>query len=249
MTELKIGTLAERTGVSVRTLHYYEEIGLLSPARRTASNHRLYTQQHIEQLLKIRTLQQLGFELDTIKTLLKQPSPNLLPLLQARIQHAQSQRHQLNTLCAQLETIIDHLHTTDHPSVDHCIQTLEAITMTDQYNNYYTQEQLDTLAGRLKQYSSEDIKNVESAWKTLFDDIRDAIAQGVKPEDPESADYVTRYTKLLNMFSGGDANIEASAQRVWDDHGDTLNQTHNYNFNDPALTAFIQDARNHHPPT
>ena len=38
----KVGELAEQTGVSVRTLHYYDEIGLLSPSQRTGSGHRLY---------------------------------------------------------------------------------------------------------------------------------------------------------------------------------------------------------------
>ncbi|MCZ6824200.1 MAG: MerR family DNA-binding transcriptional regulator [Gemmatimonadetes bacterium] len=38
---LKVGELARRTGLSVRTLHHYDEIGLLSPARRTATVHRL----------------------------------------------------------------------------------------------------------------------------------------------------------------------------------------------------------------
>ena len=38
----KVGELAEQTGVSVRTLHYYDEIGLLSPSERTGSGHRLH---------------------------------------------------------------------------------------------------------------------------------------------------------------------------------------------------------------
>lgn len=40
--EMRVGELAKRTGVSVRTLHYYEEIGLLRPAYRTAAGHRVY---------------------------------------------------------------------------------------------------------------------------------------------------------------------------------------------------------------
>ena len=56
----KVGELAERTGLSVRTLHYYDEIGLLSPSRRTAAGHRLYTAGDVVRLQQIRSLKQPG---------------------------------------------------------------------------------------------------------------------------------------------------------------------------------------------
>ena len=64
---LKVGELARRTGLSVRTLHHYDEIGLLSPARRTASGHRLYGRDEIQRLQQIRSLRQLGFSLMEIR--------------------------------------------------------------------------------------------------------------------------------------------------------------------------------------
>ena len=44
---MKIGELAKQTGLSIRTLHYYDEIGLLSPSHRTDADHRLYSDQDI----------------------------------------------------------------------------------------------------------------------------------------------------------------------------------------------------------
>ena len=58
---LKVGELARQTGLSVRTLHYYDEIGLLSPSQRTGSGHRLYTAGDIVRLRQIKSLQHLGF--------------------------------------------------------------------------------------------------------------------------------------------------------------------------------------------
>ena len=60
MTLIKIGELAKRAGVSVRTLHYYEEIGLLMPASRTEAGHRKYGRQAIERLQQVKSLQHLG---------------------------------------------------------------------------------------------------------------------------------------------------------------------------------------------
>lgn len=65
---MKIGELADTTGVTVRTLHYYEEIGLLRPSERTPAGHRLYAGPEIERLYRIRLLKQLGIPLDGVKT-------------------------------------------------------------------------------------------------------------------------------------------------------------------------------------
>jgi MerR family transcriptional regulator, thiopeptide resistance regulator len=51
---LKVGDLAKQTGVSVRTLHYYDEIGLLSPSHRTDTGYRLYDKADIMRLQQIR---------------------------------------------------------------------------------------------------------------------------------------------------------------------------------------------------
>jgi DNA-binding transcriptional MerR regulator len=61
---LKVGDLAKQTAVSVRTLHYYDEIGLLSPSGRTESGYRLYATQDIVRLQQIVSLRQIGFSLE-----------------------------------------------------------------------------------------------------------------------------------------------------------------------------------------
>ena len=63
----RVGELARRTGLSVRTLHYYDEIGLLLPSRRTDGGHRLYTAGDVLRLQRIRSLQHLGFTLREIR--------------------------------------------------------------------------------------------------------------------------------------------------------------------------------------
>src|SRR6266540_3219671 len=63
----KVGDLARRTGLSIRTLHYYDEIGLLSPSHRTGSGHRLYDVDDVARLQRILSLRQLGFSLEEVK--------------------------------------------------------------------------------------------------------------------------------------------------------------------------------------
>ena len=65
-----IGKLSRLTGCNVETIRYYERIGLLPPAPRTAGGHRLYCDRHRRRLAFIRRSRELGFPLDEIRTLL-----------------------------------------------------------------------------------------------------------------------------------------------------------------------------------
>ena len=67
---LTIGKLGQATGVKVPTIRYYEEIGLLPEAERTAGNQRLYSQKALERLRFIRHSRELGFSLEAIRDLL-----------------------------------------------------------------------------------------------------------------------------------------------------------------------------------
>jgi MerR family copper efflux transcriptional regulator len=70
---LKIGEVAARAGVSVRTVDYYTGLGLISPAARSDGSFRLYDPAVIERIATIRQLESLGVGLDTITTALANP--------------------------------------------------------------------------------------------------------------------------------------------------------------------------------
>ncbi|PPF78443.1 MerR family transcriptional regulator [Pseudoclavibacter sp. Z016] len=72
MTEetMQIGKLADRTGMSIRSLRHYDEIGLLVPSARTEGGFRLYTAEDEERLLLIRRMKPLGYSLEQMRALL-----------------------------------------------------------------------------------------------------------------------------------------------------------------------------------
>ena len=69
-TELRIGEIAKRAGVSIDTLRYYERLKLLPRPRRSSGGFRLFAPEHIERVKFIKQAQDLGFSLDEIKSLL-----------------------------------------------------------------------------------------------------------------------------------------------------------------------------------
>ena len=70
MSEFAIGEASRRSGVKVPTIRYYEQIGLLPEAERSAGNQRLYSRKALDRLIFVRHTRELGFTLDTIRELL-----------------------------------------------------------------------------------------------------------------------------------------------------------------------------------
>jgi MerR family mercuric resistance operon transcriptional regulator len=68
--DFSIGEIAQRTGVHIETVRYYEKVGLVPPPPRTEGGHRLYADDHLKRLIFIRRSRELGFTLDEIRNLL-----------------------------------------------------------------------------------------------------------------------------------------------------------------------------------
>ena len=100
-----IKQVSEISGVSVRTLHHYDEIGLLSP-KKQENGYRYYTGEELSQLQTILYYKYLGFSLKEIKSLMKQDEDNLLPHLKHQLNLMQKEKDRLLTLIDTLEKTI-----------------------------------------------------------------------------------------------------------------------------------------------
>jgi len=69
-TTMHIGAVAERTGLSLRTLRHWDEVGLVTPSGRTDGGFRLYTESDVDRILLVRRMKPLGFSLDEMAELL-----------------------------------------------------------------------------------------------------------------------------------------------------------------------------------
>ena len=103
----KVGELAAATGLTVRTLRYYEQIGLLPASGRSTGGHRLYSAEDVSRLYRICLLRRLGFPLAEISTALDDPAWNLraalgrhLAELDARLTAGQELRRRVASLLA-----------------------------------------------------------------------------------------------------------------------------------------------------
>ncbi|XEC97287.1 MerR family transcriptional regulator [Paenibacillus tarimensis] len=102
-TVLKLGRLA---GVSTRTLRYYDEIGILKPARVSSSGYRIYGETEVDRLQQILFYRELGVSLDQIKEMISAPSFNSAHALKQHREQLLDKRKQLDLLIANVEKTI-----------------------------------------------------------------------------------------------------------------------------------------------
>jgi MerR family transcriptional regulator, thiopeptide resistance regulator len=127
----KVGELARVTGLTVRALHHYDHIGLLSPSLRTSAGHRLYTADDVARLYRVCLLRRLGFPLGQITSVLDDPEWQLGPAVQRHLQQTQYRAAIAARLCSSLTVMAAELDRQQHLPADQLFSTLEEMTMLD----------------------------------------------------------------------------------------------------------------------
>ncbi len=216
---LKVGELARRTGLSVRTLHHYDEIGLLSPARRTATGHRLYGRGEIQRLQQIRSLRQLGFSLVEIRECLDGRGYTLERVVDLHVAVLDEQIDQQRRLRTRLEMLAGYLRSSEPVPVEELIKTIEVITMTDKY---YTTEQLEQLRDRRRIVGDERIQEAQAEWRELFEKFGSAMEAGIDPAGEPVQALARKAKSLIEEFTGGDPGIQRSLEEMHRDDPDDM---------------------------
>lgn len=216
VTLLKVGALAKKTGLTVRALHYYEEIGLLVPAQRSEKGYRLYGLKEVQRLQKIVSLQQLGFSLEDIKLLLDQPDYSLQNVLQLHMIKLEEQIQIQQRLYSRLKTVSEHLQTNKKISVDVFLRTIKETTM---HEKYYTPEQLETLKKRGEEMGEKGMQEAQTQWADLNNAFRAAMEQDTDPADEQVQALVAQMQQLINAFTGGDPAIKQSLGKMYKEEG------------------------------
>jgi DNA-binding transcriptional MerR regulator len=213
--DLKVGELARRTGLSVRALHYYDEIGLLSPSRRTGAGHRLYTPGDVGRLQQIKSLRYLGFSLEEVRDCLDRPDFSPRRVIELHLSRLREQIELQQRLYDRLEEIAARLSSKEEVSAEDFVQTMEVISMSERLWKYYTPEQREEIEERGRALGEERIRQVEAEWPELMEQVRAEMDAGTDPSDERVQRLAKRWMELVREFTGGNPEIERSVRNVW----------------------------------
>jgi DNA-binding transcriptional MerR regulator len=127
----RVGELAAATGLTVRTLHYYGEIGLLEATTRTAAGHRLYADADVERLYRICLLRRLGLPLGEIARALDDPEWELRSAMAVHLRDLERRLDATTSLRTRLALLVSAMQNSDNPPTDDLLEVLEEMTMLD----------------------------------------------------------------------------------------------------------------------
>jgi MerR family transcriptional regulator, thiopeptide resistance regulator len=208
----KVGELAKRTGVSVRALHHYDEIGLLSPSHRSESGYRLYTETDVLRLQQIRSLRTLGFSLDAAAEFLNRPDVTPDRVLRLHIGRLKEQIELQRSLVDRLERVAERWGSDERVPTEEFLQIIEETTM---YEKYYSPEQMAELRQRGEQLGADHLREVEAEWPRLMAEVQAEMDKGTDPADERMQQLARRWRELLQEFTGGNPGITKSLGRLW----------------------------------
>jgi len=126
----KVGELAKATGLTVRTLHHYDEVGLLVPWKRTSAGHRLYAGQEVRRPHHILALRRLGLRLEETASLLDD-DVSLVETVRRHLDQVERELEHQHRLHRRLRQIRDALERSVEPAVSEFIDAMEAMTVIE----------------------------------------------------------------------------------------------------------------------
>lgn len=208
---------AARAGVTVRTLHHYDRLGLLKPSGRTASGYRLYGERDFARLQQIMTLKFIGLPLKQIKGILERNELDLAGALRLQRKVVEEQRRRLDMALAAIERAESSAASGDEPDWEAFKKIIEVINMESNMEwvkSYYTEEQLAELGSR---WSPELQERAEREWATLIGEVEAAAREGEDPASERAQALAARWSDLIGQFTGGDPGIEANLRKLYAD--------------------------------
>jgi MerR family transcriptional regulator, thiopeptide resistance regulator len=213
---MRIGEVAKATGMTVRALHHYDEIGLLVPSGRSGSGYRLYSDADVGRLYRIRALRSLGFTLAEIADELLRDGEDPRPAVRRHIERIDERLRLAGRLRARLTDILGTLDRAGEPTGRMFIDAIEVMTRMERY---YTPEQLEQLSRRADAIGEEGMAKAQDDWARLIAEVEAERQAGTDPADERLTPLVERWRALIEQFTGGDPGIRASLQKLYETEG------------------------------
>ncbi|SHF00976.1 DNA-binding transcriptional regulator, MerR family [Seinonella peptonophila] len=203
---LKIGELANMTGITVRTLHYYDEVGLLKPSKITETGHRLYDMQNITTLYQIMSLKDMGFNLDEINDLIHDRYIDIQKFIEVQISKVQEEIVQKQLLFSRLLKLKQELKGNQNISIDDFKAIVPFINASA--DKYITKEQLDKIKNNLEGYKVESEEATE--WIEFIAKLNYCYDNKLHNTDLIAIECINYWRKLMNKSIGEDEKLKDS---------------------------------------
>ncbi|HET9441403.1 MAG TPA: MerR family transcriptional regulator [Longimicrobiales bacterium] len=194
-----VSQVSRMAQVTVRTLHHYDEIGLLVPTQRSASSYRQYTEQDLQRLQQILVFRELGFALDAVAALLEQSAEERRAALLMQRERLQADLSKTNAVIRAIETAIRTIDGGTAMSNDDIFKGMENFEhkeyAEEARERWGHTEAYQESARRAKQYSKADWSRIKEESDAITRGLAEAMLAG-KPADGPDATALAEQHRL-----------------------------------------------------
>lgn len=246
MDRWSVGELARAAGLTVRTLHHYDDIGLVRASERTTAGHRRYTAADVRRLYRVRALRGLGLSLEDVATALDRTADDdlttLRDLLGAQLAELAARAERISALRAQIGELLSQLADSTLPDADTFMKALELASMAE---SYFTREQRDSLRQRSEELGRQTVEELRAEALALLAEVGRHQRAGTPVDDPRVRELTERIDEIGTSFHDADPRLVAAANKLWQDNRTQISGA--LGLPDPAggqdLVGYLHEAR------
>lgn len=244
--EYTIQKLAKMAGISTRTLRYYDEIGILKPARTNSSGYRIYGKAQVDILQQILFYRELAVSLDSIKQIVSSPSFNANHALKEHRKQLLAKREQLDLLIANIDKTIEAIEGRINMSDKEKFEGFKQKLIDDNEEKYgkeirekYGDEVIDKSNMKVKGMTPEQYAQAERLSTEILSTLSEAIKTGDAASElaQKAADLHRQWLCLYWDNYSKEAHAGVAQMYVYDERF-----TAYYDKERPGTAAFLRDA-------
>lgn len=246
-TVQKLGALA---GISTRTLRYYDEFGILKPARINSSGYRIYGQAEVDRLQQILFYRELGLSLEGIKEIVTAPSFDGAKALREHHDQLLQRRRQLDQLIANVEKTLAQTEGRIIMSNEEKFAGFKQKLIEDNEQKYgkearqkYGDDAVEQSNRKLGNMTEEQYAAVQQLEEKMFESLEQAMEEGDSASElaQKAADLHRQWLTFYWDTYSKEAHAGVAQMYVDDERF-----TAYYDKRQPGLAAFLRDAVHHY---
>jgi DNA-binding transcriptional MerR regulator len=236
-----VGEVARMARISVRTLHHYDEIGLVVPSSRTAAGYRLYAEPDMERLQQVLFYRELGFALEKIARVLADPGFDRRRALVSQRELLVERAEHARALVSLIDRNIEALDRGERVNREELFDGFEPAAYEAEARDRWggTQEYEQSVA-RTRRYGAEDWRAIRAEAAAIVEDFAAALDAGAAPADERAADVAERHRQHISRWfydCSREVHVGLGEMYVADPRFAA-----NYEPVRPGLAAYIRDA-------
>ena len=204
--EYSIQELSRLSGVTTRTLRWYDQIGLLKPSRVAESGYRYYGRAEVDRLQDILYYRALGMELARIKECLDDPSFDRLAALRSHLAALEAERERIETLIRSVKDTIGAEERKEFMSDEQKFEAFKRRTIAYNEETYgveirakYGDQEVDEANAAVMNLTQDQYREWTDLGREIQERLEEAVRTGVSPESREGKEITVLHRRWLTI--------------------------------------------------